>query len=127
MNRRVILLAGLAAVLAGCATRPPVIAAPAGSPLEELEPLFLVRAGPVGLTIEVSSNGCTTKADFAHHVERRGEATTIAFGRRRVDTCKSFAQGKATLDFGYEELGLGERGGTIFVLNPLQPWRGPGL
>ena len=39
-------------------------------------------------------------------VERRGEAVTLAFGRKRIDTCKSFAMGSADLTFTWAELGV---------------------
>jgi hypothetical protein len=124
MNRRFLLLAALA--LGGCATvrRPPTVA-PSPGPLRELEPLYAAQAGRDALTIQVASNGCTGKADFAFYVERRGEAVTLAFGRRHVDACKSFAQGKAELVFTWEELGLAPRT-PVFLLNPMAAWTGPG-
>ena len=75
--------------------------------------------------ISVASNGCTTKDDFAFRLERRGEALTLAFARRRLDTCKAFAQGRAELTFGWDELGV-PRGAPLFLLNPLVAWTGPG-
>ncbi|MFC3070693.1 hypothetical protein [Phenylobacterium soli] len=124
MNRRVFLIAALA--LAGCASLPPPkIQAPPGSALQELEPLYLALAGRDALTIQVSSNGCTAKEDFAFYVEPRGEAVTLAFGRKRIDTCKSFAMGRQELTFSWAELGLKPRT-PVFLLNPLVPWTGPG-
>lgn len=124
MNRRAFLLACLA--LTGCATVPPArVAAPAGSALQELEPLYAARAGRDALTIRVSSNGCTSKADFAFYVERKGDAVTLAFGRKRIDTCKSFAAGHADLTFTWAELGVAPRA-PVFLLNPLVAWTGPG-
>lgn len=124
MNRRALILAGLV-LLTGCATAPLVVKAPAGSALGELEPLYSAVAGRSAITIEVGSNGCTAKADFAFYVERKGDAVTLAFGRKRLDTCRSFAQGKTALSFTYEELGLAPRA-PVFLLNPLTPWTGPG-
>jgi len=124
MHRRFVLIAGMA-LLAGCATAPLKILAPAGSALAELEPLYSAVAGRSALTIEVASNGCTAKADFAFFVERKGETATLAFGRKRLDTCKSFAMGKMALSFTYEELGLAPQA-PVFLLNPLYPWTGPG-
>jgi hypothetical protein len=122
MNRRLFVLASLA--LGGCATLAPPSVAPRG-PLAELEPLYSAVAGRDALIIRVPSNGCTAKADFAFYVERRGEAVTLAFGRRRIDPCKSFAMGQAELSFTWEELGLAPRT-PVFLLNPLTAWTGPG-
>ena len=122
MNRRLFVLAALA--LSGCATAAPTTVAPTAAPLEELEPLYSADAGREAITIRVSSNGCTAKADFAFFVERKGDAATLAFGRRRIDTCKSFAMGHADLTFTWAELGLAPRT-PIFLLNPLTAWTGP--
>lgn len=124
MNRRVFVLAALAA--AGCATVPPPriqIQAPAGVALAELEPLYLADAGPEALTIRVASSGCTTKADFAFYLERKGEALTLAFGRRKLDACRSFAAGHIDLRFTWAELGVAPRT-PVFLLNPLEPQPG---
>jgi len=123
MLRRTVLIAGLA-LLAGCATRPAPVLAPAGAPLAELEPLYSAAADRHGVVIEVASGGCTAKADFAFYVERRGEAVTLAFGRKKLDPCRAFAAAKARLTFTYEELGLTD-GAPVFLLNPLTAWRGP--
>ncbi|MBI1199882.1 MAG: hypothetical protein GC203_18645 [Phenylobacterium sp.] len=123
MDRRVFLTAALA--LAGCATAPPQILAPAGAGLPELEPLYGAQAGRDGITISVASNGCTEKADFAFYLERRGQALTLAFGRKRVDTCRSFAMGRTDLSFTWDELNLPPRA-PVFLLNPLLAWTGPG-
>ena len=123
MNRRIFTLAALA--LAGCATTAPPIVAPAGSGLAELEPLYRAEAARDALTISVSSNGCTAKGDFAFYLERRGEAVTLAFGRKRVDTCQSFAMGRTDLRFTWAELGVAPRT-PVFLLNPLIGWTGPG-
>lgn len=122
MNRRLFVLAAFA--LCGCATTAPTVA-PAGSVLAELEPLYRADAGREALTISVASNGCTAKADFAFYVERTGQAVTLAFGRRRIDTCKSFAIGRTELTFTWAELGVEPRT-PVFLLNPLLAWTGPG-
>jgi hypothetical protein len=122
MNRRLFLLAVLA--LSGCASAGPRIVAP-GSPLAELEPIYSASAGREALIVRVSSNGCTTKEDFAFYVEPRGQAVTLAFGRKRLDTCKSFAMGHADLTFSWAELGVAART-PVFLLNPLIAWTGPG-
>ena len=124
MHRRLLLIAGLS-LLAGCATAAPPIVAPAGSSLGELEPLYSASAGRAALTIRVASNGCTKKEDFAFFVERKGDALTLAFGRKRLDPCRSFAMGHTDLTFTYAELGVAERT-PLFVLNPFYPWTGPG-
>jgi hypothetical protein len=123
MDRRVFLLAALA--LGGCATAAPPTVTPAPRAYGELEPLFSAQAGRDALTIQVGSNGCTAKADFVFYVERRGEAVTLAFGRRRVDPCRSFVQGKTALSFTWEELGLAPRA-PVMLLNPLAAWTGQG-
>ena len=124
MNRRLFVLAALA--LGGCATvaAPPAVA-PAPQAFAELEPLYSAQAGREALTIRVSSNGCTAKADFAFYVERHGEAVTLAFGRKHVDACKSFAIEQTELAFTWEELGLAPRT-SVFLLNPVTAWTGPG-
>lgn len=124
MHRRFVILAGLA-LLAGCANAPPPIVAPAPSALGELEPLYSASAGANGLTIRVASNGCTKRDDFAFFVERKGDAVTLAFGRKRLDPCKSFAMGHSDLVFTYEDLGV-TRETPLFVLNPFYPRTGPG-
>lgn len=122
MDRRLFLIACLAA--AGCATLPPPQPAPTG-PYGELEPVYAARAGRDALTLRVGSNGCTAKADFAFYLERKGETVQIAFARRKLDPCKSFAQGSTELDFTWAELGLAPRS-PVFLLNPLLAWTGPG-
>jgi len=123
MNRRLFVLAALA--LCGCATTAPPVVAPAAGALAELEPLYRADAGREALTISVASNGCTAKADFAFYVERTGQSVTLAFGRKRIDTCKSFAMGRTELTFTWAELGLEPRT-PVFLLNPLLAWSGPG-
>ena len=122
MNRRLFLLASLA--LGGCATTAPQPAGPP-PPLAELEPLYSAVAGKDALTIRVNSNGCTAKADFAFYLERRAGTVSVAFARKRVDTCKSFAMGKAEIAFTWAELGLDPRT-PVFLLNPVTAWTGPG-
>ncbi len=124
MNRRLFVLASLA--LGGCATMGAPTPAGPPAPLSELEPLYSAVAGRDGLTIRVNSNGCTAKADFAFYIERRAGAATVAFARKRVDTCKSFAMGKAEIAFTWVELGVEPRA-PLFVLNPLTAWTGPGV
>ena len=129
MDRRGFLLTAFA--LSGCATggvrvaAPAKPAAPSNPGLQELEPLYRADAGREALTISVSSNGCTQKADFAFYVERQGDAVTLAFGRKRVDTCKSFAMGRTELVFTWAELGVPPRT-PVFLLNPVTAWTGPG-
>jgi hypothetical protein len=119
MNRRLFVLAALA--LAGCASA----GAPSAPPLPgELEPVYSARAGRDALTVEVASNGCTAKADFAFFVERRGDAVTVAFGRKRLDTCKSFAVGRTALSFTWADLGIAPRT-PVLLFNPLTAWTGP--
>jgi len=123
MDRRLFLLACLA--VAGCASLPPPSAPKPATPYAELEPIYAAKAGREALVIRVGSNGCTGKADFAFYLERKGEAVQIAFARRKLDTCKSFAQGSTELAFTWTELGLAPRS-PVFLLNPLVAWTGPG-
>jgi len=119
MNRRSLLLGLGAFGLSGCATRPapvPVAFSPGAGPAE-LEAIYAVTATRDSLTIRVESNGCTTKADFAFFVERREGATTVAFGRKRVDICAAAGGGYADLSFSFGELGLAPDT-PVFVLNP---------
>jgi hypothetical protein len=122
MDRRLFLLACIA--VAGCASLPPAELKPT-PPYPELEPLYGATAGRDGLTLRVGSSGCTAKPDFTFYVERRGPAVQIAFARKRLDTCKSFARGKTELTFTWAELGLEPRA-PVFLLNPLVAWTGPG-
>jgi hypothetical protein len=126
MNRRLFVLAALA--LTGCATAAPQadipVVTPAEAALAELEPLYAADAARDAITIRVSSNGCTAKADFAFFVERKGDVVTLAFGRKRIDACRSFAMGHADLTFTWAELGLAPRT-PVFLLNPLTAWTGP--
>ena len=80
-------------------------------------------AGREALTLEVSSGGCTQKADFAFYVERSGEIATLSFARKRLDTCRSLIAAKKAISFTWVELGL-EPHGSVFLLNPLTAWAG---
>jgi hypothetical protein len=124
MNRRWLMIAGLG-LLAGCAASGAPVLHPAQAAHPELEALYAARAGREALVIEVASNGCTAKPDFAFYVERAGEAATLSFARRRLDPCRSFAIGKTELSFTWAELGLDPRR-PVFLLNPLAAWTGPG-
>ena len=85
--------------------------------MAELEPLYAATAGRETLTIKVSSNGCTTKVDFAFFVERKDGATTVAFARKRLDRCRTIQAGHADLEFTMAELGIAPDT-PVFVLNP---------
>ena len=122
MNRRAFLIAG-ALLLSGCATAR--VAAPPGAGFELLEPVYTVSTDRNVLAIRVASNGCTTKEDFAFFVEKTPAGARVAFGRKRLDTCRTFAQGRVELTFTWEELGLDGKAG-VFLANPLAPWTGPG-
>lgn len=117
MDRRALLLGAAATTACGWAgawaqSEPPDLAA--------LEPLYAVFAAAHGLTIRVASKGCAAKADFAFYVDRKpGGATAIAFGRKRLDICKTAkAGGHADLVFSYAELGL-SADTPVAVLNPI--------
>lgn len=123
MNRRLFLIAGTL-LLSGCASLRPV-AAPAGAGFDLLEPLYSASAGRDVLAIRVASNGCTKKEDFAVYVEKTPAGPRVAFGRKTLDRCQSFAQGQIELRFTWSELGLDGRA-PVFVANPLVAWKGPG-
>ena len=123
MHRRAFTLAALA--LSSCAGAGGHGVVPGASGLSELEPLYRAEAGREALTISVASNGCTAKGDFAFYVERRDQAVSLAFGRKRVDTCRSFAMGRTDFSFTWAELGVAPRT-AVFLLNPLVGWTGPG-
>ena len=113
MERRGFLLATGAAMLAA-----PAISQDAPEPTPaELEPVHKVIADRHGLTVRVTTHGCTTKADFAHFTEPKGLATTLAFARRRLDRCRG-AIAQVDLVFSYEELGL-TPDQPVMVLNPI--------
>lgn len=122
MNRRGLLTGFGALALAGCATTARQ-AKPRGEP-SELEPLYAVTAGREGLVVRAASNGCTRKEDFAFYVDRTRDLPTLLFGRRRLDTCKSFAAGHADLVFSWSELGLAPAA-PFSLLNPLTAFPGP--
>ncbi len=113
MHRRAFLVASGAAALSARAFAQD---AP-DLPPAELEALHRVIAGPRGLTVRVTTHGCTAKADFAHYTEPRGDVVTLAFARRRLDRCRS-GDGQIDLVFSYEEVGL-TPGQPVMVLNPL--------
>jgi hypothetical protein len=121
MDRRLFLLSALA--LIGCAASPPAVRA-ADRALPELESIYRAEARREGMVISVASNGCTQRADFTFHVEKAGETTTVAFARKRLDTCNSFAMGRMDLSFTWEELGVAPRT-PVVLLNPLIQWPYP--
>jgi len=116
-NRRV-LLAGL--LLSGCATVPagPPRLLPAGSDAPgELEPLLGVRADADGLVVRLKSAGCLRKEDLRFFVDRKGGVPSVAFARRRLETCKAGGPADVEVRFGWGELGItGAR--AVRVLNP---------
>ncbi len=113
MERRAVLLALGATMFAAPAFDQD---APEPAPAE-LEPVHKVVADRHGLTVRVTTHGCTTKTDFAHFTEPKGQAITLAFARRRLDRCRG-ADGQVDLIFSYEELGLAPDR-PVMVLNPL--------
>jgi len=131
-DRRALLIGGGAAIaaLAGAArgqVAAPTSAAPAAAPVTpvvpvspppELEPVRAITVTRRGLTIRVASRGCTRKADFVFFVERRAGVTTLAFGRKRLDTCRRPRAAEASLSFSFKELGLDPEE-PVVVMNPV--------
>ncbi|MBW8813086.1 MAG: hypothetical protein JF588_06635 [Caulobacterales bacterium] len=127
MDRRGFLVAAGAGAmaLAGCAETPPRAVTAAPAPFTELEPIYRADATRDGLTISVASSGCTAKPDFAVYATRDGAgAVSLAFARKRVDPCRSFAVGRTDLAFTWAELGASPQD-RLVLLNPLVAWRGP--
>lgn len=119
MNRRHLFLGLGALALSGCVSRPapvPIALSPGAGP-GELESIYAASATRDALTLRVASNGCTTKADFAFFVEEADGATTVAFARRRLDTCRTIRAGHADLEFSLRELGIAPNT-PVFLLNP---------
>lgn len=114
MNRRAVIIAG-ALLLSGCATR--LVYSPPEPGMVELEPLIAVTVERQGLTIRIPSHGCTGKESIAWFVEKSRGRYTVAFGRRRVDSCGR-PPTAVDLTFSYEELGL-PKGARVAVINPL--------
>ena len=122
LDRRGLLATGLLLVLCGCATsRGVTLVMGATGETAELETLNAVTAGPEGLTLRVASSGCTRKEDFTFYLDRAASPPTVAFARKRVDSCHG-AAGEAVLAFSYAELGVGGQG-RLAVLNPVSPGR----
>ncbi len=75
------------------------------------------------MSLEVASRGCAAPPDLTFFVERRGGVATIAFARRRLQTCREATAGWVEVAFTREALGL-KPDEPVFVLNPLSA--GPG-
>jgi len=121
MDRRAVLAGGLLAA-AGWVVRPRAQAAALQPGLEILEPIYAVSATPQGLALRVASKGCAAKADFTFYLDRKPGAVSVAFARKRLETCKPAAGrgGHADLVFTYAELGVGAET-PLLVLNPIAP------
>jgi hypothetical protein len=119
MNRRFFLLGGLAA-LSACATAPIQVPRPPDAELGELEAVYGVTPTWRGLTLLVATHGCTRREDLTVFSEPHGEATALAFGRRRVETCPAGPRARLPVHFTWRELGL-PPGRRFYLLNPLRP------
>lgn len=114
MNRRVFLIAGTL-LLSGCATTAVYRAPDVG--MVELEPLLAASVGEGGITIRLTSTGCTSKESMAFFVEQGGGRYAVAFARRRLDLCRA-APTPVDLNWTFEELGL-PKTAKVAVVNPL--------
>jgi hypothetical protein len=121
LSRRLLLAGTLA--LAGCASLPRPQTWPSAGPFPELEAVRSVRITPGGMSLEVASRGCAAPPDLAVFVERRDGVATVAFARRRLQTCREATAGWVEVAFTREALGL-KPDEPVFVLNPLST--GPG-
>ncbi len=122
MNRRLLILAS-AVWLAGCVTRPVSGPEPGFSgPLAELETVHGFRAGPDGVSLSLTSGGCTDRTDIVHYIERRGREFGLAIARKRLDRCVSAPGTESEIHFTYQDLGL-PPGSVVFLLNPIGPSR----
>jgi len=121
LSRRLLLAGTLA--LAGCASLPRPQTWPSAGPFLELEAVRSVRITPGGMSLEVASRGCAAPPDLTFFVERRDGVATIAFARRRLQTCREATAGWVEVAFTREALGL-KPDEPVFVLNPLSA--GPG-
>jgi len=74
------------------------------------------------MSVEVASRGCAAPPDLAFFIERRNGVATVAFARRRLQTCREAPGGWVEVAFSREALGLKPHE-PVFVLNPL--WSGP--
>ncbi len=94
--------------------------APTGpvSPPPELEPLNSVVATRKGLALRLPAHDCARKADFTWYIERRGEVTTIAFARKRLNPCRRPSGATLDIAYTYSEMGL-DADTPLVVLNPL--------
>jgi hypothetical protein len=113
MNRRDFIFSALA--LSGCATAP--VISTDTLVFQELEPLFDVRVGRLGLTFSMMSGGCTSKANTVFYVQQDDRVSELAFARRKVDRCQTPDEAPVELHFTWTELGLRERG-RVVLLNP---------
>lgn len=113
MNRRDFILSALA--LSGCATAP--VISMDTLVLQELEPLFDVRVGRLGLTFSMMPVSCTSKANIVFYVERADRVSKLAFARRKIERCQTPSEAPVELQFTWTELGLRERR-RIVLLNP---------
>jgi hypothetical protein len=116
LTRRLLLAGTLA--LAGCASLPGPDPYPPAGPYPELEPVRLIRIGPQDLSLEVASRGCGLRPDLTFFVERRSGVATVAFARRRMQTCQDTSEAWVEVVFSRKELGLAADE-PIFLLNPL--------
>jgi hypothetical protein len=119
MRRRAVLAGGLLAALGASAWAAAPQAETPEPDLALLEPLYAVSATAKGLMIRAASSGCTAKADFAFHLERRdGGGGAIAFARRPVDRCRVGRPDPVDMTFSYAELGVSDDT-PLFLLNPI--------
>jgi hypothetical protein len=116
--RSIVVLAGLAVVLSGCALfdrdrTPELVEAMPG----QLEPIHAAAFTQDLAVFWVSSNGCTAKENLKPIVSRQGGEAVITLRRIDEDRCDRPSDEGIEVKWSFEELGL-TPGSAVSVNNP---------
>lgn len=85
----------------------------------EMETLAGITLGKAGVTIQVTSGGCTDKESFEVR-KQEGTPTVIGFIRTKDDFCEMYLPYGTTLTYSWKELGL-KSGTEVLVSNSVVP------